>query len=198
MPKELTRNQVSNGLTYVANTPSFLKNFGKPPPSPPPAERFDHSESSGRPGREPLPERPRDGKWAKGSDDEKDDTNNPDSDDEWGEIYGGGGEDGPQVVVLKEGRHLSADEVKRERRRAAGKPSKSPSPEAAALPAPNEKETAKPKTQIIKTASTSSKRKLVGKEESKPDALTAAVAKPKKKKKMDKGLLSFDEADGDS
>jgi hypothetical protein len=40
-----------------------------------------------------------------------------DSDDEWGDVYGGGGEDGPQVVVLKEGRHLSEAEVKRERRR---------------------------------------------------------------------------------
>jgi len=38
-------------------------------------------------------------------------------DDEWGEVYGGGGDDGPQVVVLKEGRHLSAQQVKQERRR---------------------------------------------------------------------------------
>ncbi len=38
------------------------------------------------------------------------------SDDEWGEVFGGDA-DGPQIVVLKEGRHLSKDEVQRERRR---------------------------------------------------------------------------------
>lgn len=98
------------GLTYVAQKPSFLQNFGKPrEPSPPPGRA---GVSRGTGGREPLPERPTDGEWAGGSDGEP-------SDDEWGDVYGGGGDDGPQVVVLKEGRHLSADEVKRERRRGA-------------------------------------------------------------------------------
>lgn len=32
-------------------------------------------------------------------------------------MFGGGGEEGPQVVVLKEGRHLTAEEIKRERRK---------------------------------------------------------------------------------
>lgn len=98
-----SKNQYSQGLTYVAQTPSFLKNFGQAKsPSP---------DSSGR---EPLPERPRDGKWARGSDDEGGDG---EDEDEWGETYGGAGEEGPQVVVLKEGRHLTAEDLKRERRR---------------------------------------------------------------------------------
>jgi hypothetical protein len=105
MPKDPSKNAYSKGLTYVAQKPSFLANFGKPA-SPPRAA------SSGRPGREPLPERPKDGEWAEGSDGEKEEE-----EDEWGEVYGGGGDDGPQVVVLKEGRHLTEEEVKRERRR---------------------------------------------------------------------------------
>lgn len=111
----------SKGLSYVAPTPSFLKNFGKPPPSPP-------SASTG--GREPLPQRPKDGEWAGGSDDEGKDGS---EDDEWGETFGGGGEEGPQVVVLKEGRHLTGEEVKRERRRGV-------SGFASYLPLPDENE----------------------------------------------------------
>lgn len=102
-------------MTYVAQQPSFLKNFGKPA-SPPPTDRNGRGGGSARSGadggREALPERPKEGRWAGGSDEEGEE-----SDDEWGERFGGGGDDGPQVVVLKEGRHLSAEEVKRERRR---------------------------------------------------------------------------------
>ena len=116
MPQKGMSRNAASGLTYVANTPSFLKNFGKAPASPPHSDRFEgqRAESSGRPGREPLPERPTDGKWAKGSDDEGGAAES--EDDEWGEVFGGGGDDGPQVVVLKEGRHLTAEDVKRERR----------------------------------------------------------------------------------
>jgi hypothetical protein len=109
--KGQSKNDLKN-LTYIAQKPSFLQNFGQPkPPSPPPGR-------SGvtRDGREPLPERPRDGTWAGGSDDEGG-KGGEESDDEWGDVYGGGGDEGPQVVVLKEGRHLTADDVKRERRR---------------------------------------------------------------------------------
>ena len=99
------------GLTYVAQKPAFLTNFGQPQPDP----SSSSSRRGGGDGREPLPSRPRDGEWAGGSDEEKEKQLG--SDDEWGDVYGGGGDEGPQVVVLKEGRHLSADEVKRERRR---------------------------------------------------------------------------------
>lgn len=100
---EPTRAQYSHGLEYVANKPAFLQNFGRPVPSSPDRD----GERGGRGGREPLPERPDEGEWARGSDDEEE--------DEW-DVRFGGGEDGPQVVVLKEGRHLSAAEVDRERK----------------------------------------------------------------------------------
>lgn len=127
-----TKNQYSQGLTYVAQTPSFLKNFGQPKsPSPPPPPQSSSSAAVSRSGREPLPERPREGKWARGSDTGSDvdvdarDTNGKEEEkeeeDEWGETYGGD-EDGPQVVVLKEGRHLTAEELKRERRRGRSGP----------------------------------------------------------------------------
>lgn len=106
---EPTRAQYSHGLEYVAQKPTFLQNFGRPAASAssssPGRGRGDGRE--GRDGREPLPERPDEDEWAKGSDGE-------DEEDEW-DVRFGGGEDGPQVVVLKEGRHLSAAEVERER-----------------------------------------------------------------------------------
>jgi hypothetical protein len=107
--KGQSKNDLKN-LTYIPQKPAFLQTFSQPKrPSPPPG-RSGVSRSSGR---EALPERPTDGEWAAGSDDEKEKG----SDDEWGDVYGGGGDDGPQVVVLKEGRHLTAEDVKRERRR---------------------------------------------------------------------------------
>ncbi len=131
--------QYSKGLTYVAQKPSFLQNFGKPPPSPPRAGRGGVV----REGRETIPRRPGNGEWAEGSGGESGDEEEEEedefgrmvpkgkgkgkekgkeeeiveSDDEWGEVFGGGGDEGPQVVVLKEGRHLSAQQVRQERRR---------------------------------------------------------------------------------
>ena len=115
MPRDPTRQQVSAGLQYVAQKPAFLQNFGHAPVSPPPGRRGESSRAGaagqGGSGREPLPERPREGEWAKGSDDE-----GGDEEDEWEQMYGGG-DDGPQVVVLKQGRHLDADQLRRERNR---------------------------------------------------------------------------------
>lgn len=107
-----SKNDTAKGLTYIAQKPAFLANFGQPARTSPPPGR-DRGGRNGEDGREALPERPSEGKWAAGSDDEREEG----SDDEWGERFGGGGDDGPQVIVLKEGRHLSGDEVKRERRR---------------------------------------------------------------------------------
>lgn len=63
----------------------------------------------------PLPSRPDEGKWAGqlNSKDGKDD----DDEDEWTKKYGGGRdeEDGPQIVVLSEGKHLTEDEVRQAR-----------------------------------------------------------------------------------
>lgn len=68
--------------------------------------------------RESVPERPRDGKWAGGSDDEGDNSGKGKAravdgeTDEWEERWGGGMDgDGPQIVVLKEGKHMSEAEV---------------------------------------------------------------------------------------
>jgi hypothetical protein len=94
----MSKNQY-NKLEYVAQKPSFLSNFGRP------ADR-DRDDDD-------LPSRPKDGKWARGSDDGKEEDEG--EGDEWEQMYGGG--EGPQVVVLREGKHLSADEVARERRR---------------------------------------------------------------------------------
>lgn len=115
--RELTKHQYSAGLTYVAPKPSFLQNFGKPQVPPP-----SSSSASSRGGREPLPERPNEGRWASGSGDEAAEQDDEEDDDEWGDVFGGGGEEGPQVVVLKEGRHLTAEEIKRERRKGEFKP----------------------------------------------------------------------------
>ena len=135
-----------------------------------------------------MPSRPRDGEWAGGSDEEKEKELG--SDDEWGDVYGGGGDEGPQVVVLKEGRHLSADEVKRERRRgtrpsytltnllystveetrvrlltslAAGKPSQSPEPESKKKDTDKDQPTKKV-SQLPPKLQSSAKRKLVTKD----------------------------------
>ncbi|EIW66258.1 hypothetical protein TREMEDRAFT_70186 [Tremella mesenterica DSM 1558] len=186
MPKDPTRQQYSSGLTYVAQKPSFLQNFGKVPTSPP------HQNGQSSNNREPLPSRPREGRWAKGSDNEEED---PGEEDEWEESYGGG-EDGPQVVVLKQGRHLNADELKRERQRASGKNEDSP-PQETMIKSQTEEH---PQTRIQKaraTVSTSSKRKLVGGEihgEGEKDKDGDTVKGKRKKKKADKGLLSFDDA----
>jgi len=108
--KGQSKNDLKN-LTYIAQKPAFLQNFGQPKrPSPPPGRSGARREGRDR---DDLPSRPTDGEWAGGSDDERQDG----TDDEWGETFGGGGDEGPQVVVLKEGRHLTADDVKRERRR---------------------------------------------------------------------------------
>lgn len=122
MPRDASRNQANN-LTYTKQVPKFLQNFGQPAPSrsPPPEHHPNARGGQQREGREAVPERPKEGKWAGGSDDEREERRRrreaESDDDEWGDVYGGGGDDGPQVVVLKEGRHLTAEEVKRERKR---------------------------------------------------------------------------------
>jgi hypothetical protein len=68
-----------------------------------------------------MPERPREGKWAGASDDEDDagrqikgkgKIDDAAEEDEWEARWGGGQDgDGPQIVVLKEGKHLSEAEV---------------------------------------------------------------------------------------
>ncbi|KAG8958164.1 hypothetical protein FRC03_009386 [Tulasnella sp. 419] len=182
-PKEPTRNQYSRGLGYSAHTPAFLLRL---------QERVG---GSARPddlelddGRPPIPTRPE----GESSGDEED----PD--------------EKPQVVVLKEGRHLSAREAENEKRKAKGL---APLPEiegvesgesqTADKPVPSSS-TAKLKSNqplsfsSKKTSdSASKKRKTVGGDGGNPKGAgtttdAAASRRPTKKgKKESKSLLSF-------
>jgi hypothetical protein len=128
-----SKGQFSKGLTYQEDhVPAFLQkmraqvNGGSTghrrsvneddDESPHVVNRRSASPPS-RGGREAVPERPREGKWAGGSDDEGGSKSGKkgkgeEEDDEWTQRYGGG-DDAPQIVVLNEGKHLSAEEVKR-------------------------------------------------------------------------------------
>ncbi|WOO81956.1 uncharacterized protein LOC62_04G005468 [Vanrija pseudolonga] len=181
-----------NKLEYVAQKPAFLANFGAPP------------KAEGRRDARDLPSRPKDGEWAAGSDDEGDEE-----EDEW-EAQFGGGDDGPQIVVLKEGRHLSKEEVEKARGKgdAPGKSSgdaldnlkqlvgestaKAQGKEVPAAPA-----AAGGKSKAARPTPAGAKRKLVG--EAVASAAESGDKKAKnKKKKVVKGLLSFDEAEGEA
>jgi hypothetical protein len=102
-PKEPTKHQLSARLTYSQRTPAFLRKLqsrvsGIPGDDSDEDPEFE-DDGSGRPPiprRPPIPERPASDP---GSGDE-------DRDDE-----------APQVVVLKEGKHLSAREVENEKRK---------------------------------------------------------------------------------
>ncbi|TFY61731.1 hypothetical protein EVG20_g6947 [Dentipellis fragilis] len=117
-PKEPNRHQLSSRLAYSQNTPAFLQKFKNRI-----AGISDDEDENGDdeyeyvgggrppiPKRPAIPERPADDP---GSADE-------DADDER-----------PQVVVLREGKHLSQREVENEKRKAKGLP---PLPEPQELP----------------------------------------------------------------
>lgn len=189
-----------NKLEYVAQKPAFLANFGAPP------------KAEGRRDARDLPSRPKDGEWAAGSDGEDEEE------DEW-EAQFGGGDDGPQIVVLKEGRHLSKEEVEKARGKgtwrlgryelmttgeAPGKSSgdaldnlkqlvgeSTAKAQGKDVPAP-----APAKGKNARPTPAGAKRKLVG--EAVASAAESGDKKPKKKKKVVKGLLSFDEAEGEA
>lgn len=111
---QLMRQQVNGGTSGHRRTdgddeaPNVVSRRSASPPS--------------RGGREAIPERPREGKWADGSDNEDGGKGaggkrgakgaGNEEDDEWTQRYGGG-DDAPQIVVLNEGKHLSAEEVRR-------------------------------------------------------------------------------------
>jgi len=112
-PKEPTKHQLSARLTYAQHTPAFLRKLQSRISGIPDDDDSDENlneefedDGSGRPPiprrpRPPIPERPA---GDPGSGDE-------DRDDE-----------APQVVVLKEGKHLNAREVESEKRKAKGLP----------------------------------------------------------------------------
>lgn len=108
-PKEPTKHQLSSRLTYSQRTPAFLRRLqsqvsGIPDDNSGDEDQEFEDDGSGRPPiprRPAIPERPADNP---GSGDE-------DVDDE-----------APQVVVLKEGKHLSEREAQNEKRKAKGLP----------------------------------------------------------------------------
>lgn len=102
-PKEPTKHQLSSRLTYSQNTPAFLRKLQSRVAGVPGEDSDENPEfeddGSGRPPiprRPPIPVRP---------------ASDPGSGEE------DGGDEAPQVVVLKEGKHLSAWEVENEKRK---------------------------------------------------------------------------------
>jgi hypothetical protein len=134
-------NQFRNGLTYKAHVPAFLQALKKQVDGSGSGSRPRDGRSESpvrvREGRDPIPERPREGQWAGGSDDEetgekdefgrarrrspkgKGKASDDDDEDEWDKRFGGGQDgDGPQIVVVNEGKHLTAEQYRQERDKA--------------------------------------------------------------------------------
>ncbi|KAJ7675318.1 hypothetical protein B0H17DRAFT_1080958 [Mycena rosella] len=106
-PKEPTRQQISSRLQYSQNTPRFLQKLqnriaGIPDEEEEYDDEFEPDDGSGRPPiprRPAIPERP------------QDDPGSADEDD---------GDEKPQVVVLREGKHLTEREAENVRRQERG------------------------------------------------------------------------------
>ena len=101
-PKEPTRAQLSSKLTYQAQVPAFLRRMqgaaGGRRGSDEDDDEFEY-DGSGRP---PIPRRP---------------AIPTRPDDDPGSAEEDDGDEKPQVVVLKEGKHLSEREVENEKRK---------------------------------------------------------------------------------
>jgi hypothetical protein len=106
-PRDPTNAQISSRLSYAQNTPSFLlklqNRIAGIPDEPDPEDEYGggefYDDGSGRPPipqRPAIPERP------------EDDPGSADEDD---------GDEKPQVVVLREGKHLTEREAENERRK---------------------------------------------------------------------------------
>ncbi|KAG9041407.1 hypothetical protein FS837_012313 [Tulasnella sp. UAMH 9824] len=187
--KEPTKNQYSRGLGYQAKTPAFIlalqQRVGGNSGS---SDLADNGLGDGRP---PIPTRP-------DAEGEREDGESEES-----------GDEKPQVVVLREGKHLSEVEVENEKRKARGLP---PLPDKDAIkdglvnPATSSKE--KSKTQkddkpigglafsSSRSAKPSAKKRKAGEDASEGPSAAATVpeakkVKTKKAKNETKGLLSF-------
>lgn len=199
MPKEPTRAQLSSKLGYQSHTPSFLlklqRQIGGRVQGRRDDEDYDEDEDEGQfeddgSGRPPIPVRP---------------TIPERPDDEPGSADEDDGDEKPQVVVLREGKHLTEREVENEKRKAKGLP---PLPEASDKKFEKDdttepstsgsKSTAKPSQSLSFSSgggkSSSKKRKAVGTagDEDEPPALSKKKT-TKKPKKAEKKLLSFED-----
>ncbi|KAH9847537.1 hypothetical protein C2E23DRAFT_741583 [Lenzites betulinus] len=199
MSKEPNRHQLSSRLAYQANTPSFLLKLqrqhgmakrGDDDDDDDPEYEYDGSGRPPIPRRPAIPERPEGEEGSEGEDDDS---------------------EKPQVVVLRQGKHLTEWEAENERRKAKGLP---PLPEPSAADTKSKEDPQKagssataPKQSSTQGLSFSSgagakgknaKRKAVGDgrdDAADPKPQTTAKGSKKKAKKQDKKLLSFgDEA----
>ncbi|KIM57418.1 hypothetical protein SCLCIDRAFT_1219470 [Scleroderma citrinum Foug A] len=194
-PKELTRHQLSGRLQYESRTPAFLhklKNKIQGGPVEDEDEPQYYDDGSGRPPiplRPAIPDRPKDDRGSASEDD---------------------ADELPQVIVLKEGKHLTAREAENERRKAKGLPllttsddessSKQEDPRQSHKDPPARKTKEKASLSFSsskeKSNSTSGKMKrkiITGHNESGDENEQMKKARKKKQKREGKGLLSFAE-----
>lgn len=104
-PREPTNAQISSRLSYSQNTPSFLlklQNRVAGIPDEPGQDEYDDEYYNDGSGRPPIPQRPAVPERPEG------DIGSADEDD---------GDEKPQVVVLKQGKHLTEREAENERRK---------------------------------------------------------------------------------
>ncbi|KAG5636182.1 hypothetical protein H0H81_008888 [Sphagnurus paluster] len=190
-PKEPNRHQLSSRLSYSQNTPAFLQKLkNKIAGIPDEEEDYDDEFEDDGSGRPPIPRRPAIPERP------DDDPGSADEDD---------GDEKPQVVVLREGKHLTAHEAENVRRKEKGLP---PLPDSANI-ASSSKESdpnTQPKESVKDTKSgtglsfssskgknktTGNKRKAIGEI---VDTRTSKISNSpikKKAKKERKTLLSF-------
>ncbi|KAJ7070800.1 hypothetical protein C8F01DRAFT_1107903 [Mycena amicta] len=188
--KEPTRAQISSRLTYSQNTPRFLQKFQNRIAGVPDEDEddqdneFETLDSSGRPPipkrpeRPAIPERP------------ADDPGSADEDD---------ADEKPQVVVLKEGKHLTEWEAANIRRKEKGLPPLAdPDPPAAtSSKSPDTEEKSKKSKPPPPSLSFSTAKNGFKAGAAKRKAILSSDSQPvkKKPKKDSKSLLSFgDEA----
>ncbi|KAJ8522027.1 hypothetical protein ONZ45_g1392 [Pleurotus djamor] len=198
-PKEPNRHQLSSRLSYQQHTPKFLQKLqnkysGHGDVDDEESEpEFEPDDGSGRP---PIPRRPRERPAIPVRPD--DDPGSADEDS---------GDERPVVVVLKEGKHLSAREAENVKRKEKGlSPLPEPTEVAESEPqkqssSKDSKPATKPKeTPTLSFSSKKSGSKLNDLKESLkrkgagPSSESDSTSKPKRRKKEKKGLLSFDDS----
>ncbi|KAI6133482.1 hypothetical protein EDD17DRAFT_1552958 [Pisolithus thermaeus] len=192
-PKELSRYQLSSRLQYQSRTPAFLQKLqnrvqgGEVDDEDEPQYYDDGSGRPPIPVRPDIPERP---SSERGSASEDDD------------------DERPQVVVLKEGKHLTATEVENERRKVRGLPLLPTSEETSKQEDKEERTEDKPPAKTKHAASLSfssskgkssstaskAKRKIVTDDNESDGGGSQRKKVPRKKSKREgKSLLSFAE-----
>ncbi|KAG6817263.1 hypothetical protein H0H87_010924 [Tephrocybe sp. NHM501043] len=189
-PKEPNRHQLSSRLSYSQNTPAFLQKLkNKIAGVADQEDEYDEEYEYDGSGRPPIPRRPAIPERP------DDDPGSADEDE---------GDEKPQVVILREGKHLTAHEAENIKRKEKGLP---PLPDPTAIKQDLEAsptaltETTKGKkpnslsfsSSKTKPKPSGNKRKAIGEVNS--ETKSSGAPSKKKQKKASKTLLSFsDEA----